>query len=177
MLKSELEKAKDVSKQAISIENYFGNNTFEKSELEIEEIGIVGVDSGQLMITNPCCIDSEWIKEEFEDIRRYKDKRHFSGLSVSKDFAHFDDMIVGYDKTVNELIKESIFEKVEVLSQFNYSYRGASAATLSKNGFGKLNYKMRHKGAGIVFDTLLGDGEYSVYAENIVVKYLGYMLT
>lgn len=165
VLKSELEKAKDVSRQAISIENYLDDDTFDKSELVIEEMGIVGVDSGQLMITDPCYIDSEWIKEEFEDIRLYKDKDTSVVYQYRKDFARFDDIIVGYDKTVNELIKENILEKVEVLSEFTYSYKGASAATLSKNGFGELNYKLGHKGAGIVFGTLLGDGEYKVYAE------------
>lgn len=165
VLKSELEKTKDVAKQAISIENYFEDGVFDKSELEIEEMGIVGVDSGQLMITDPCYIKSEWLEEEFEDIRLYKDKNTFKVYQYLKDFTHYNDKIAGYDKTVNELIKEKILEEIKTISEFNYSYKGACAATMSKKGFGELNYKMGHKGAGIVFGTLLGDGEYKVYAE------------
>ncbi|MBD1383733.1 hypothetical protein IDJ75_00460 [Mucilaginibacter rigui] len=165
VLKSELEKAKDVSRQAISIENYFDDDTFDKTELEIEEMGIVGVDSGQLMITDPCYIDSEWVKEEFENIRLYKDKNTSIIYQYEKDFGHFDDIIIGYDKTVNELINDNILERLETSSEFNYSYKGVCAATFSKKGFGELNYKKGHKGAGIAFGTLLGDGEYKVYAE------------
>ena len=29
------------------------------------ELGAVGVDSGQLLITDPCYIDTEWVKEDF----------------------------------------------------------------------------------------------------------------
>jgi hypothetical protein len=34
-------------------------------KLRKELIGHVGVDSGQLMIVDPCYVDSHWVKEEF----------------------------------------------------------------------------------------------------------------
>ncbi len=34
-----------------------------------ELIGHVGVDSGQLLLCDPCYIDSEWEQEDFTDIR------------------------------------------------------------------------------------------------------------
>lgn len=30
-----------------------------------KQIGVVGVDSGQILITDPCYIDSEWVDEQF----------------------------------------------------------------------------------------------------------------
>lgn len=44
-----------------------------------KQLGYVGVDSGQLVITDPCYIDSEWEKKDFNDIRIYrlkKNKKH-----------------------------------------------------------------------------------------------------
>jgi len=38
------------------------------------KLGVVGVDSGQLMITDPCYIDSEWEQEEFDDKQEAKEK-------------------------------------------------------------------------------------------------------
>ncbi len=164
-LKSELEKTKDVSRQFLFFDEYFNKDDKSKDELEIEEIGIVGVDSGQLMITDPCYIDSEWEKEEFEDIRLYKDINTSMVFQYMKDFKQYDEVLELYNKTANNLIEEKIWEPIEVVSELTYSYKGACAATLSKNGYGELNYKMGHKGAGIAFKTLLGDGEYPVYAE------------
>jgi hypothetical protein len=36
-------------------------------------IGEVGVDSGQLMVTDPCYIDQEWQREKFEVVSRGRD--------------------------------------------------------------------------------------------------------
>ena len=39
------------------------------------KIGSVGVDSGQLMITDPCYVKDFDLHNDFEDIRRYKNKK------------------------------------------------------------------------------------------------------
>ncbi len=165
-LKSELEKTKDYKMQLSFVGKDFDDYFFSrKGELEIEEMGTVAVDSGQLMITDPCYIDSEWEKEEFEDIRLYKDKNSSVVYQFRKDFTSYEDTIVGYEKNVNELIAEGRLVKVETVSDLNYSYKGACAATLSKIGFGELKFKLGHEGAGVAFGTLAGDGMYPVYAE------------
>ena len=41
-----------------------------KTASEWKKIGVVGVDSGQLMICDPCYIDSEWKKEEFDSAKK-----------------------------------------------------------------------------------------------------------
>lgn len=166
-LKSELEKTKDYKMQLSFVGEDFDDYFFSrKGELEIEEIGSVAVDSGQLMITDPCYVDSEWEKEDFEDIRLYKDKDTSVVYQFRKDFNNYGETIKGYDKDVNTLVAEGKLIKVETVSDdLNYSYKGACAATLSEAGFGELKFKLGHEGAGVAFGTVAGDGMYPVYAE------------
>jgi hypothetical protein len=166
-LKSELEKTKDYKMQLSFVGEDFDDYFFSrKGVLEIEEVGSVAVDSGQLMITDPCYVDSEWEKEDFEDIRLYKDKDTTIVYQYRKDFNRFDETISGFEKTVNELIAEGKLIELETKSEeMNYSYKGACAATLSENGFGELKFKLGHEGAGVAFRTVAGDGMYPVYAE------------
>jgi hypothetical protein len=42
-------------------------------KIEVEHLGKVGVDSGQLLITDPCYIDGEWQDQPYRDDRVYKD--------------------------------------------------------------------------------------------------------
>ena len=38
-----------------------------KEDLYEEEIGVIGVDSGQIIVCDPCYIDSSWEKEEYDE--------------------------------------------------------------------------------------------------------------
>ena len=78
-------------------------------------LGHIAVDLGQLMICDPCYIESQWVQEE-----------------NSKDATGF-------------------------------SYEACAKATLSSKGYGVLNFKAGHGGAGIAFGTAYGDGLYPVY--------------
>lgn len=51
------------------------------NDIEVVYIGEVGVDSGQLMVTDPCYIDQQWKREQFE-------------LECSQE--HADDTLYGY---------------------------------------------------------------------------------
>ena len=44
------------------------------------KLGVVGVDSGQLMVCDPCYIDSEWSKENFDT--KKKSKTSFSYAKI-----------------------------------------------------------------------------------------------
>lgn len=138
-------------------------------ELEVVKLGDVGVDSGQLMITDPCYIDSEWTDRDerpFEDIRIYDDVETGRVLQFQKDFQHYEQTPPGYSNTVNELVASGRLVKRElaVNEPFQYSYVGACDATLSK-GYGELAYRMGHTGAGVAFSTAFGDGDYPIYGE------------
>lgn len=166
ILKSELEKTKDVRTSLSFIGEDFDDYFFAREgDLEVVGMGEVGVDSGQLMITDPCYIDSEWQVEEFEDLRIFKDIETGITYQFRKDFNIFTDKIKGFEVDVNELISSGRFEQLEIVKEKNYSYAGACAATGSVDGYGEMNYKLGHSGAGVVFRTAFGDGVYQVYGE------------
>lgn len=59
--KEKLKQRKEMTKY---VENMLGIDK-SKEDLYEEEIGVVGVDSGQIVICDPCYIDSEWEQEEY----------------------------------------------------------------------------------------------------------------
>jgi hypothetical protein len=92
-------------------------NTKRKSKL----IGYVGVDSGQLLVCDPCYIESEW-------------KRQSHALDLASP------------------------------PNGEFSYEGCCRATVHGDRAGQLNYSRGHEGAGVVFASGYGDGQYPVYA-------------
>ena len=137
-----------------------------ESEISIIELGEVAVDSGSLLITDPSYINDEWNKDiDFEDIRLYKHIETKRIYQYHLDFQIYSEIIEGFDKSVNELISDKILIPIEINQEYSYSYGGSSNATLSKDGYGELVFKMGHKGAGISIKTVYGDGYYRVYGE------------
>lgn len=147
-----------------------------------ELIGHVGVDSGQLLIADPCYIDSEWEKKEFIDERRYVHKKtgkklRFYGVynetKPKKEpgvvlFSRYDDPIKELGgKNMNEMLVSGEVEELpdETLSERigDFSYDGVCTTTL--NDKYQLDYRMGHAGAGVAFRSGYGDGVYPVYAE------------
>ena len=134
--------------------------------MEERLIGHVGVDSGQLLLCDPCYIESEWEQEDFTDIRVYQHKTTKDTLAYGKDFPHYEELIINYGKTMNELLATGEWEDVKAPpAKHNFSYNACAKATLSDEGHGQLNYKMGHPGAGVAFSTAFGDGYYPVYAK------------
>jgi hypothetical protein len=128
-------------------------------------IGQVGVDSGQLLMCDPCYIDSEWSKEDFTDIRVYEHKETKEKLQYKVDFPHYEAEISKYGKNMNQLVATGEWIDVPMTdSKFPFSYNACSKATLSEDGYGQLNYKLGHAGVGVAFSTAYGDGVYPVYA-------------
>jgi len=129
------------------------------------QIGEVGVDSGQVMICDPCYIDSEWKDDKGEDIRRYRDTATGKIYQFQKDFENFESEMADYDgETPNSLRERKVWERIPNDEIGEFSYAGCSSRTLGKRGFGQLNYKMGHAGAGVVSRTHGGDGTYPVFA-------------
>ncbi|WP_447749520.1 hypothetical protein [Aeromonas veronii] len=172
-LRSDLEKSKDIRRTMDLLELALEDEDDDfrifssDAEYEIEEMGMVAVDSGQLMITDPCYINSEWQDDEFEDIRLLKDTETGDIYQFRKDFSNYEEKIAGFEQTVNELIALGRFETIEIdySNKINFSYAGACYATMSEKGYGEMPFKLGHKGAGIAVTTVMGDGMYPVYAE------------
>jgi hypothetical protein len=136
-------------------------------EMKIEEkyIGSAAVDSGQLMICDPCYIDSEWEKEDFEDVRVYKNEHTGRTLTYPKDFKNYEDVLPEYGKTMNTLISEHDWKIADSpKAEHGFSYNACCKATLhTEERAGRLRFKLGHDGAGVVFSTAWGDGYYPVF--------------
>jgi len=174
-LKSELEKTKDIRRTMDLLDLDFEEDEEDDdyrlfsadAEYEIEEMGMVAVDSGQLMIADPCFINTEWQDDEFEDIRLLKDTETGDIYQFRKDFSNYNEKIAGFDQTVNELTALGRLESIEIdnSDKINFSYAGACHSSMSEKGYGEMPFKLGHEGAGIVVRTVMGDGFYPVYAE------------
>jgi hypothetical protein len=134
--------------------------------MSIELIGHVGVDSGQLLLCDPCYIDSQWEIEEFNITRTYKNKITGETLTWMKDFSNYQEVLPKYGKCMNELNYSGEWEEIEdeIKTVHEFSYNACAKATLSEDGFGELNFKHGHPGVGVAFRTAFGDGMYPVYA-------------
>lgn len=172
-LRGDLEKSKDIRRtmDLLELDLEEEDDDFRlfsaDAKYEIEEMGMVAVDSGKLMITDPCYINSEWKDDKFEDVRLLKDTESGDIYQFRKDFSNYEEKIAGFNKTVNELMASGRFEAIEIdnSGKINFSYSGACYATMSEKGYGEMPFKLGHKGAGIAVTTVMGDGMYPVYAE------------
>lgn len=137
-------------------------------ELRVERLGVVGVDSGQLMVTDPCYVDSEWQVQPIQGLTAYSDVQTGRVYKHGEDFQRFDEGADDLEGTVQQNIESGRLVKLAIDPErpFPYSYRGACNATLT-DGFGQLQYRKGPPGAGVVFATAWGDGVYPVYGEMI----------
>lgn len=128
-------------------------------------IGHVGVDSGQLLLCDPCYIDSEWKKEPFHDVRIYEHKTTKNRLRYGRDFANYEQVIPEYGKSMNQLNETGEWELLAIPNaENNFSYNACCSLTLSEQGYGQLNYSLGHDGIGVAFATGVGDGFFPVWA-------------
>lgn len=139
---------------------------FDPEDFEIRHIGMIGVDSGQVMITDPCYIDSEWRQENFEDLRVVRDPQTQKAYRFREDFQNYSETLPGYDQSVSLLLESGRLEEVppKYEKTGSFSYAGACHTTLGHGG-GQLNYRNGEPGAGVVLSTGWGDGFYPVYGE------------
>jgi hypothetical protein len=125
-------------------------------------MGSVNVDSGQLVICDPCYIDSQWKEEDFEDIRIYKNINTGDTVQYGVDFKNYESPIEKYDnQTMNQLLGTGKWKSVEDFSYENpFSYNACAQTTLSNDGFGELDL-----GTAVVLSTTIGDGRYPVFGK------------
>jgi hypothetical protein len=131
-----------------------------------KQIGEVGVDSGQILVCDPCYIDSQWKNEEFNIKRRYK---HTDGtiLEYRVNFERYDIVIPEYGKSMNDIIeaKEAVDIPDNAPAENPFSYNACCKKTCGESEDGQLNYEMGHAGVGVVTCSGYGDGVYPVIAD------------
>lgn len=126
------------------------------------DLGSVGVDSGQLMICDPCYLSS-WVDEPYLDIRLFKDKITNKIFQFKKDFSLFSDAMEEYNgKSPNELIKTEIWEQIPdgLEEDQTFSYNGVSHKGNKK--YKQMNHALGFVGRAVCFDSGYGDGHYKV---------------
>lgn len=160
----------------------------------IVKLGVVGVDSGQLMICDPSYIseqfqnpDSKGKSDHAHDIYKHKDGKLWqfcyggkpSVENVNPIKGTYADIIPEYGMSANDLIAKGLFVKSDIdptphIPESEFSYRGICKTTSkSENQGGQLNYLLGHEGVAVAFRSGFGDGEYGVFAEIIETEHHG----
>lgn len=146
-------------------------------------LGVVGVDSGQLLITDPSYLQGEFQHRKEKNVSRHPVHQHTDGTlwqfinrklrqkTVRKDVKAFtgkyDEVIPKYGKSPNQMVDDGDLKPVNIafsdIPDGEFSYDGIRKINLTGSGFGgQLNYKLGHAGAGVTFESGFGDGEYEV---------------
>ncbi|WP_282340903.1 hypothetical protein [Pseudomonas sp. PS02288] len=137
-----------------------------ESDIEIEHLGEIFVDSASILITDPQYVEQEWRTDiEYEDPRIYKYTPTGKLYRLGVDFNHYEENIDDLNQTPNQLIADKKFVQLELEREYTYSLPGALYASSSKEGYAELKFAKGHTGAGICVRTVHGDGGYQVYGE------------
>jgi hypothetical protein len=149
-----------------------------------KQIGVVSVDSGQVLLTDPCNINS-WKGDDLCDSCEhpvYRDRRGKlwqypgGGLSnvprekVNPFPGSYEDPIGAGKLCPNTLIERKVWVLADDINKRpkacagTYGYAGACEATLGADMGGQLNFYLGHAGAGVAVSSGYGDGTYPVYA-------------
>jgi hypothetical protein len=141
-------------------------------------IGVVGVDSGQLMIMDPCYVESQWVNDVDSNATGLK----FWGEGQEEAAVAFKEKGIAVDESGGTyFIAEEVMkapEAIEIIQSVkretgkmivysiwsDSSYHKICDLTNSEQQAGGLNYRMGHPGLGVAFTSGLGDGCYNVYA-------------
>ena len=126
-------------------------------------LGFVSVDSGQIMLGDPCYL-RDWKDTPYNDVRMYNlviDGLVIDTLTYPTDFSNYEAIIPDYCKTMNQLLRDDThtFEEVKQPPSGDYSYQGACEATTTEAQGGELG-----DGLAVCTSTGYGDGMYPVIA-------------
>ena len=151
---NEVKKRKEMTKY---VEKMLGVDK-KNEQLYEEEIGVVGVDSGQILICDPCYIDSQWKEEEYD----FPIKINVETGEEIKGFINWEDEFKK-GMTYNQAREKGLIKEETPKPKNNFSYNACCQKTAKELG-GQLNYELGHAGVGVVTSSGYGDGCYPVIA-------------
>jgi len=124
-----------------------------------KQIGSFGVDSGQVLIGDPCYL-KDFEHDNMDVKRTYKHATENKFVVWPKDFTRYDEYKEdGLD--MNTLVKKGIYKEVPRKINRSYSYGGACSLTIDgEDSAGELE-----NGLAVVASTGYGDGCYPVIAD------------
>ena len=147
-------------------------------------LGTVGVDSGQLMIMDPCYVEGEWVAKDDAPAIRVNLwsvdaaiavkwlRKTCPGAQIEQTgrtfyhvtFSHpgFDDYAV-LQETIAKKAKAAGWRVTAVVVRQG-TYDRICDVTNSHDQGGGIPYKLGHEGLAVAFAAGLGDGAYEVYA-------------
>lgn len=142
--------------------------------MERKLLGQVGVDSGQLVIIDPCYIESEWQGKDSVLGVDFWGQGQEKIFSLLKDDGIQIERIGGKCRVITKdaeaLIKrikflaEDMKQKIVTAPYTDSTYNKVCDITLTDDQGGQLNYKMGQPELRVAFNSGLGDGVYNVYA-------------
>jgi hypothetical protein len=124
-----------------------------------EHVGYAYVDSGQIMLGDPCYL-RDWAGHEFTDVREYRctDEDDDTVLEYHRDFPQgYDWVIPKYGLNMNDLRAAGRFDEVKHPPSGEYSYDGACQATIGGD------YGVLGGGKAVAVRAGYGDGSYPVH--------------
>lgn len=140
-------------------------------------IGRVGVDSGQLLIIDPCYIEDHWENNGTTEAIRFWGAGQEQVADILKQQGQNPTYVNhSYRLPLNEQLNEeqahelvdvarkSIKDVVIIAKSTTNSYDKVCDLTLSKEQAGTLPYRRGHEGLAVAFSSGFGDGVYDVYA-------------
>lgn len=145
-----------------------------KEESGWDEVGMCMVDSGQLLLIDPCYIKDYIEDKPFIDYRCYEDvetKKQY--VFREGDFHHYESKISDYDgATPNDLIGKKQWVANDEnnpnrrVAGVKESYASISYGTIKGDTY-QLRLPSTAIGLGVAFRSGCGDGRYPVYAKMI----------
>jgi hypothetical protein len=134
-------------------------------------LGHVDVDSGQILVCDPCYLGHSWKRgEKFKDYRpclvtwKGKVTKIDMGKMIEEGINYATPLPQFGNLTMNQLAAKKLAVAVPIPPTGEFSYDGCCKATQSPNLGGPLNHTTGHAGAGVVVQSGYGDGTYPVYA-------------
>lgn len=150
------------------------------------KIGEVAVDSGGLLITDPCYLSSEWKSGGTEQphvppIFRHKDGRVLYCTLHSENpvdgalgFSNFAAKLPEFNgQTPNQMLRVGDMIEEHPKPSGEFSREGCFLARDTEELGGQLNFSRGHAGAGVSFSSGVGDGCYDVFVRYANLKSWG----
>jgi len=140
-------------------------------------LGHAAVDSGQLMVCDPCYIESEWKPGTAPQghpayVLTAEGKKRFPKAGPDWSW-RYNYAGTTYDSpqelldglSINEARDQKLIKEVPNPKSNEFSYKGACSLTVSEERSGEMTFKKGHTGAGVAFSSGYGDGYYAVWGK------------
>lgn len=132
------------------------------------KLGAVGVDSGQLLITDPCYL-TRWVSDDplgHEVLLHTSTGKRYQWVGYGQQIdegiipmGSYEELVPGTDKTFNQLVASGEMVEIPWDEPMGYDYRGACLRTNTPPNGGEIGVF----NAGVVFSSGYGDGCYEVW--------------